>query len=77
MDIIYDPMLVLARGVPIAQRELRTARWGLTPRPMRCDSVAYRDPSYGTLVADFLTAMPSAALADAIMRDNAARLYGF
>ena len=44
---------------------------------MRCDSVAYRDPSYGTLVDDFLTAMPSAALADAIMRDNAARLYGF
>jgi predicted TIM-barrel fold metal-dependent hydrolase len=37
----------------------------------------YRPLSYEQLVDDFLTALPSAALADRIMCDNPARLYGF
>lgn len=38
---------------------------------------AYRDLSYGRLVDDFFAALPSAAPAERIMADNAARLYGF
>jgi predicted TIM-barrel fold metal-dependent hydrolase len=37
----------------------------------------YRDLSYDKLVDDFIAALPSPALADQIMRDNPARLYGF
>ena len=37
----------------------------------------YRDLSYDTLVNDFIAALPSPRLADQIMRDNPARLYGF
>ena len=37
----------------------------------------YRALSYETLVDDFLAALPSADLAERIMRDNAERLYGF
>ena len=37
----------------------------------------YRDLSYDKLVDDFLAALPSPSLADQIMRDNPARLYGF
>lgn len=40
-------------------------------------AAAYRALSYETLVDDFIAALPSAKLADAIMRDNAVRLYGF
>jgi predicted TIM-barrel fold metal-dependent hydrolase len=37
----------------------------------------YRALVYETLVDEFLSAVPSAAAADRIMGDNAARLYGF
>ena len=37
----------------------------------------YRPLSYETLVDDFVAALPSAAHAERIMRDNAERLYGF
>jgi predicted TIM-barrel fold metal-dependent hydrolase len=37
----------------------------------------YRDLSYDALVNDFNAALPSPRLADQIMRDNPARLYGF
>ena len=37
----------------------------------------YRALSYQALVDDFLTALGSAAAAQAIMIDNPARLYGF
>ena len=37
----------------------------------------YRSLSYETLVDDFLAALPSADLAEQIMSENAARLYGF
>ena len=37
----------------------------------------YRDLSYEKLVDDFLSTLPSAELAEPIMRDNAARLYEF
>ena len=37
----------------------------------------YRDLSYDALVNDFIAALPSPRLADQIMRDNPARLYGF
>jgi predicted TIM-barrel fold metal-dependent hydrolase len=37
----------------------------------------YRDLSYEALVDDFLAAVDSVALAEQIMRDNPARLYGF
>ena len=37
----------------------------------------YRALSYQTLVDEFLAALPAAELAERIMRDNAARLYGF
>jgi predicted TIM-barrel fold metal-dependent hydrolase len=37
----------------------------------------YRALVYETLVDEFLSALPSAAAADRIMRDNAARLYSF
>ncbi len=37
----------------------------------------YRALSYETLVDEFIVALPSADLADRIMRDNAERLYGF
>ena len=37
----------------------------------------YRALSYETLVDDFLAALPSADLAERIMNENAARLYGF
>jgi predicted TIM-barrel fold metal-dependent hydrolase len=37
----------------------------------------YRALSYDTLVEEFLAALPSADLAERIMGDNAARLYGF
>jgi predicted TIM-barrel fold metal-dependent hydrolase len=38
---------------------------------------AYRDLSYDRLVEDFIAALPSPSIADQIMRDNPARLYGF
>ena len=42
------------------------------------DTIApYRDLSYDALVNDFIAALPSPNLADQIMRDNPARLYGF
>lgn len=42
------------------------------------DTIApYRDLSYDRLVADFIAALPSPAIANQIMRDNAARLYEF
>jgi predicted TIM-barrel fold metal-dependent hydrolase len=37
----------------------------------------YRELSYVELVDNFIAALPSADLAEKIMRDNAARLYGF
>ena len=37
----------------------------------------YRALSYDTLVDEFIAALPSADFAERIMRDNAARLYGF
>jgi len=37
----------------------------------------YRALSYARLVEDFLAALPDARLADAVMRDNPVRLYGF
>jgi predicted TIM-barrel fold metal-dependent hydrolase len=37
----------------------------------------YRDLSSDALVNDFIVALPSPTLADQIMRDNPARLYGF
>ena len=37
----------------------------------------YRALSYETLVDEFIAALPSAGLADRIMRDNAGRLYAF
>jgi predicted TIM-barrel fold metal-dependent hydrolase len=37
----------------------------------------YRALSYEKLIDDFIAALPSPNLADMIMRDNAARLYGF
>ena len=39
--------------------------------------VPYRPLSYTQLVDDFLAALGDAALAQAIMTDNPARLYGF
>ena len=43
-----------------------------------CDLVTlYRDLSYDKLVDDFIAALPSPGLADQILRDNPARLYGF
>jgi predicted TIM-barrel fold metal-dependent hydrolase len=42
------------------------------------DTIApYRDLSYAQLVDDFTAALPPGDWADRIMRDNAARLYGF
>jgi len=40
-------------------------------------AVPYRTLSYAALVDDFIAALPSADLADQIMRDNPARLYEF
>jgi predicted TIM-barrel fold metal-dependent hydrolase len=37
----------------------------------------YRALSYETLVDDFIAALPSAGVAERIMRDNAELLYGF
>jgi hypothetical protein len=37
----------------------------------------YRPLSYGRLVDDFLAAVGVPALAEQILRDNPARLYGF
>ena len=37
----------------------------------------YRELSYETLVDEFIAALPSAELAERILRDNPARLYGF
>jgi predicted TIM-barrel fold metal-dependent hydrolase len=37
----------------------------------------YRALSYAALVDDFIAMLPSAAFADAVMRDNPARLYDF
>jgi predicted TIM-barrel fold metal-dependent hydrolase len=37
----------------------------------------YRPLSYDELARDFIAALPDASLADRIMTDNAARLYGF
>ena len=37
----------------------------------------YRDLSYDRLVDDFIAALPSPAIANQVMRDNPARLYGF
>ncbi len=39
--------------------------------------VPYRNLSYEALVDEFIAALPSAAFADRVMRDNPARLYGF
>jgi hypothetical protein len=36
----------------------------------------YRDLAYGTLVGDFVAALPS-GWSERILRDNPARLYGF
>ncbi len=59
--------------------------WGSDwPHPPAADShrgrtivTPYRDLSYDRLVEDFIAALPSPRLADQIMRDNPARLYGF
>jgi len=40
-------------------------------------ALPFRELSYATVVDHFLAALPSAELADRIMRDNPARLYGF
>ena len=37
----------------------------------------YRELSYTELVDNFIAALPSPDLTEKIMRDNAARLYGF
>jgi hypothetical protein len=39
--------------------------------------VPYRDIPYERLVDDFLRELGSTALADLLMQDNPARLYGF
>ena len=59
--------------------------WGSDwPHPPAADAhrgaanvAPYRDLSYDALVNDFIAALPSPRLADRIMRDNPARLYGF
>ena len=59
--------------------------WGSDwPHPPAADAhrgaasaAPYRNLSYDKLVEDFIAALPSPALADPIMRDNPARLYGF
>jgi predicted TIM-barrel fold metal-dependent hydrolase len=55
--------------------------WPHTPSHIECkgpDVVGrYRALSYERLVDDFVAALGSTARADAIMRDNAARLYEF
>jgi predicted TIM-barrel fold metal-dependent hydrolase len=55
--------------------------WPHTPRQeLQGDAtiaLPYRNLSYPALVDDFITAVGSTARADKIMRDNAARLYGF
>jgi predicted TIM-barrel fold metal-dependent hydrolase len=59
--------------------------WGSDwPHPPAADrhkggavEVPYRELSYDRLVEDFIAALPSPALAEQIMRDNPARLYGF
>jgi predicted TIM-barrel fold metal-dependent hydrolase len=55
--------------------------WPHTPPHQECrgpDVVGrYRALSYERLVDDFVAALPSDALADAILRDNPARLYEF
>ncbi len=55
--------------------------WPHTPlHELQGDGAAalpYRNLSYAALVDDFLAATGSSALAEQIMRDNAARLYGF
>lgn len=59
--------------------------WGSDwPHPPAADAhkggdivTPYRDLSYDRLVEDFVAALPSPRLADQIMRDNPARLYGF
>jgi predicted TIM-barrel fold metal-dependent hydrolase len=64
-----------------AERCVWGSDWPHTPPHQECkgpDVVGrYRALSYQRLVDDFLAALPSAALADAILRDNPARLYEF
>jgi predicted TIM-barrel fold metal-dependent hydrolase len=50
--------------------------WPHTP-PHENTEPAYRPIAYAALVNDFVAALGDAALAERIMRDNPARLYGF
>jgi len=64
-----------------AQRCVWGSDWPHTPSHEQHKSpdleAPYRALSYEQVVDDFLAALPSPALADRIMRDNPARLYGF
>jgi predicted TIM-barrel fold metal-dependent hydrolase len=64
-----------------AERCVWGSDWPHTPPHQECrgpDEVGrYRALSYEQLVDDFVAALPSDALADAILRDNPVRLYEF
>jgi len=64
-----------------AERCVWGSDWPHTPpHALHTDSASarpYRALSYARLVDDFIGAVGSSALAERIMRDNPARLYGF
>lgn len=64
-----------------AERCVWGSDWPHTPPPESCrgpDAIApYRPLAYDRAVDDFLAALSSDALAERILRDNPARLYGF